>query len=74
MMARGRMRLFMVLALISAVPVARAHEACGDEVCSLKSKTSGWKDGVFVLDNKPVVRETLGCVHRPWLLLHHQLP
>ena len=45
-----------------------AEEACGDEVCSLKSKDTGWKKGKFVLDSKPVVRETLG--HCSWTFLH----
>ena len=61
--------LHVSLALLACSSNAlEAAEACGDEVCSLKSKTSGWKNGVFVLDNKPVVRETLG--HCSWTFLH----
>ena len=37
------MRLLLLALLACSSYALEAAEACGDEVCSLKSKTSGWK-------------------------------
>jgi hypothetical protein len=54
---------------VCTVRASEALEACGDEICSVKaSKTAGWSGEKFVLDNKPVIRESLG--HATWTFLH----
>jgi hypothetical protein len=51
------------------VQSTEAIESCGDEICStVKSSSAGWNGTVFMLDEKPVIRETLG--HCTWTFLH----
>ena len=64
----ANMRWYAGLCVLCVLHSVGAEEACGDEVCSLKSKDTGWQKGKFVLDSKPVVRETLG--HCSWTFLH----
>ena len=72
------MKYVLFLALGVFVLGAQAEsfigESCGDQICAMTSNTSGWKKlpgdvhKSFVLDNKPMIRQTLG--HATWSFLH----